>query len=265
VVFVLECPNFSLLVWRVHDPKTVKMTRLRCKSWTCPYCNKKNRDEWSSHLKKRLPRVAVQWWFVTLTAHEKLRDAARSLENIRGNIDRLFKRLRRIYERISYVRVYEVHKTGAFHAHLLVAGMSRRLTRTVAKNGTVRYRPAPDNANGGSWSIKTWWKRTAREMGMGYMVDVQALETNQQAVNYVLKYLTKQAQSYECRNLRRVQVTNDIGSPHRKPEPGWNPAKFVTRWDVPRTATLYDMNLKIRIEREYWNDNDVYPPEPDRA
>jgi len=259
-----SCPNFSLLVWRVVDLKTVKMTRLRCKSWTCPYCNKKNRDEWSSHLKKRLPRVAVKWWFVTLTAHEKLRDAGQSLANIRDNIDRLFKRLRRIYERVSYVRVYEVHKTGAFHAHLLVAGMSARVLVQRASNGQTFYRPKPAGTEGRSWSIQTWWKKTARNMGMGYMVDVSPLDTHTTAVRYVLKYMTKDAQGFECKNLRRIQVTTDIGSPGRNPEAGWNPALHVTRWDVPKGGTLVDLNEKIRVPPEYWQDNDVYPPEPDR-
>ena len=259
-----SCPYFNLLVWRVVDLKTVKMTRLRCKSWTCLYCNKKTRDEWSSHLKKRLPRVAVKWWFVTLTAHENLRDAKHSLANIRDNIDRLMKRLRRIFERISYVRVYEKHKSGAFHAHLLVAGMSDRVTRSLARNKQLFFRPKTDTDDTRSWGIKTWWKRRAREMGMGYMVDVQALETCTQSVNYVLKYLTKEGQAFEQKGLRRIQTTTDIGSPHRKPEAGWNPAKWVTRWDVPPGATLYDLNEKVRIDREYWQDNDVYPPDVDK-
>lgn len=240
------------------------MTRLRCKSWACPYCNKKNRDEWSSHLKKRLPRVAVKWWFVTLTAHENLRGKGQSLANIRDNLDRLFKRLRRIYERISYVRVYEVHKSGAFHAHLLVAGLSNRVSVRKAGNGQQYFRPRKENETGKSWSVKTWWKKTCREMGMGYMVDCQPLAETQHAVRYVLKYMTKEAQRFECKNLRRVQVTTDIGSPGKTPETGWNPALHVTRWDVPPGGTLIDLNEKIRVEPEYWQDNDVYPPEVDR-
>jgi len=208
--------------------------------------------------------VAVQWWFVTLTAHEHLRDAARSLANIRDNLDRLFKRLRRIFERISYVRVYEVHKTGAFHAHLLIAGMSERVTVQKASNGVQMFRPRPEGDRSRSWSIKTWFKKSARNMGMGYMVDVEKLDTHTTAVRYVLKYMTKEAQAFDEKFLRRIQVTQDIGSPARKPEAGWNPALFVTRWDVPPGGVLVDLNEKLRVPPEYWQDNDVYPPEVDR-
>lgn len=99
---------------------------------------------------------------------------------------------------------------------------------------------------------------------MGYMVDCQKLAGTQDAVRYVLKYMTKEGQAFEEKNLRRIQVTNDIGSPHRKPEAGWNPALFVTRWDVPPGGTLVDLNEKVRIDPDYWQDNDVYPPDPDR-
>jgi len=99
---------------------------------------------------------------------------------------------------------------------------------------------------------------------MGYMVDCQKLEGTQHAVTYVLKYMTKEAQAFDEKFLRRIQVTQDIGSPSRKPEAGWNPALFVTRWDVPPGAVLVDLNEKLRVDPAYWQDNDVYPPEPDR-
>jgi len=184
--------------------------------------------------------------------------------NIRDNLDRLFKRLRRIYERISYVRVYEVHKTGAFHAHLLIAGMSERVTVQKAANGVQYFRPRSEGVRARSWSIKTWFKKTARNMGMGYMVDVQELDTHTTAVRYILKYLTKEGQAFEFKNLRRVQVTTDIGSPGKTPETGWNAALHVTRWDVPKGGTLVDLNEKVRVPPEYWHDNDVYPPDVDR-
>lgn len=253
------CPYFSLVAYSQTKPDTVVMKRVRCKSWQCAYCAKENRRLWAAHLRNRLPRVASDWWFVTLTAHENTRTPENSLQNIRSNIDRLIKRLRRIYANIQYVRVFEVHKKGAFHAHLLLAGMSDRLTRKMAKNGQMFYRPKTPADNTRSWSIKTWWKRTAREMGMGYMVDVQKIGTMREAVNYVCKYLTKAAQNFVAKHLRRVQTTHQIGGLRSRGSGDWQLAQRVFRTVIPPGARLYDADKKLSVPDDYWKENLTYP------
>lgn len=253
------CLNFSLVVFQETDTEKVIMKRLRCQSWSCSYCARENRRLWAAHLRNRLPKVADRWWFITLTAHEALRTPENSLENIRKNLDRLFKRLKRIYGKIHYVRVFEVHKKGAFHAHLLVAGLSSRLSVQTASNGILYFRPRHPAETGRSWAIKTWWKKTARALGMGYMVDCQELARVAEATKYIVKYMTKDAQAFTAKNLRRVQTTQQIGGLRQGGGGGWRVKARVFRTDVPPGKSLYDIDRKRTIPAEYWRDNLTYP------
>ncbi len=257
---VWKCPNFSLIIWRNIDAGHAVMSRLRCKKWSCEYCAEQNKQMWRSHLKKRIGKIGGVWYFVTLTAHEKVRSAEMSLKNIRDNIDRLLKRLRRIYADIDYVRVYEKHKKGAYHAHFVMHGLSDRLTRTAMPNGAIKFRVHLVESEGRSWGIKTWFKRTCREMGMGYMVDVQRIDSITRTVNYICKYLTKAQQDITEKNLRHVQTSRRIGSPVDRSNPAWQVAGHVWSSDVGQRV-LYDANLKIEINPSFWRDNYVYPAE----
>jgi len=253
------CPFFSLIVYQENDSDKIPMKRLRCQSWQCAYCAKENRRLWAAHLRNRLPKVSSDWWFVTLTAHESLRTPENSLQNIRSNIDRLFKRLRRIYAKVQYVRVFEVHKLGAFHAHLLVSGMSRRLEIRTARNGQQYFRPLQEGQKARTWAIRTWWKKTARALGMGYMVDVQQGGTIKGAVAYIVKYLTKAAQDFTAKGLRRVQTTQQIGGLRQNGGGGWKVKARVFRTDIPPGKTLYDSDRKRDIPPDYWQHNLTYP------
>jgi len=253
------CTFFSLIVYQENDSDKIPMKRLRCQSWQCAYCAKENRRLWAAHLRNRLPKVSSDWWFVTLTAHEALRTPENSLQNIRSNIDRLFKRLRRIYAKVQYVRVFEVHTLGAFHAHLLITGLSSRLSLQTASNGVVYFRPRPEPDGQRSWAIKTWFKKTARALGMGYMVDCQKLASPAKAINYIVKYLTKAAQDFTAKGLRRVQTTQQIGGLRQAGGGGWRVKARVFRTDIPPGKTLYDTDRKRDIPPEYWRHNLTYP------
>jgi len=235
------------------------MVRLRCKSWQCPYCAKENRREWREHLRKVLPQITENWWFVTLTAHEKDRTAAGSLQNLRANIERLFKRIRRVWKSVEYVRVYEPHKKGAYHAHLLVSGLSARVQRFETPQGVEYWREAVFARTVGNLSVRTWLSRTARSMEMGYMVDVQEVHGITQPVSYVVKYLTAEKQAFWVKSLRRVQPSRRIGSPKHPGDGTWSTGGCVFRGEVPQGARLYDASLKLWVPEAYWRENLTYP------
>lgn len=253
------CRHFSLIVFKQTETGIVVMQRLRCKSWDCAFCAKENRRLWAAHLRKRLPRVASDWWFITLTAHEKTRTPENSLANIRGNLDRLFKRLRRIYEKLDYVRVYEVHQKGAFHAHLVISGLSARVQKHTARNGVLFWRSTLDPNGKGNLSIRTWFRRTCRNLGMGYMVDVQKVSTLQEVVAYIVKYLTKDAQAFTAKNLRRVQTSQRIGGLRAAVSGEWHVKARVFRSDVPQGTRLYDADKRLFLPDDYWRENLTYP------
>lgn len=255
---MLFCPNYSLVVWKFVPGEPAIMVRLRCKSWQCEFCAKKNRELWRSHLKKRIGKIGGSWWFVTLTAHENTRTPGTSLANLRNNLDRLFKRIRRVWKRIDYVRVYETHQTGAFHCHLVMQGLSARVFRLQAKNGQTYYTPDNKPLVARTWGVKTWFRRNAREIGMGYMVDVQALRDTPQVVNYITKYMTKEAQSFWVKGLRRIQTSERIGAANPRAQGGWRVGPVVyggaVQWQAVR-----DADLKITIPAEYWKEHITYP------
>lgn len=252
------CPNFSLIVWRLNAAGQPIMARLRCKSWQCAFCEKKNREMWRSHLKKRIGRIGGSWWFITLTAHENTRTPGTSLKNLRDNLDRLFKRVRRVWKRIDYVRVYETHQNAAFHCHMVVQGLSPRVLRMEAKNGQEYYRATVEPSGKGNWSVRTWFRRNARQIGLGYMVDVQPVGTTPEVVNYITKYMTKQAQAFHVPHLRRIQTTERIGAANPRGEGGWKAQKAIYGGEI-QYQPLKDLNLKITIPAEYWRDNVSYP------
>ncbi len=255
-----HCDNFHLLVWKQSAATTLIMSRLRCKMWSCPYCAKKNREMWSSFLKKKLPRVSVDWWFVTITAHERSHAAKNTLSNLRHGIDVLMKRVRRVWKDVSYVRVYEKHVSGAFHAHFIMAGLSGRVERRVAKNHVVFYRPVEAKEKH-TWLTETWFKKNARAVGLGYMVKCTSVYGHHRAVWYVCKYLTKEAQAFAEKGLRRIQTSVRIGSPKAPGEGGWQVAGHVWKSDLPVNGRLVDLNLKLVVEDNYWTTNEVYPPD----
>lgn len=255
----MPCEFFSMVCWKQTQPDTVVMARLRCKSWQCPFCAKENRKVWRKHLQKRLPRVASDWWFITLTAHENLRDGEASLANIRSNIDRLFKRVKRVWGKVQYVRVFEPHENGAFHAHLLCSGLSSGVQKFTARNGVDFYRPTVWRKSRGILSCRTWWRRTCRSLGMGYMVDVQSLSSVSEALRYVTKYLTKDAQGFAVKNLRKIQTSRGIGSPTSKGDGSWATAARVFRSCVPAGARLYDGDRRVWVPEDYWHTRLTYP------
>lgn len=255
------CPRFKLVVWQQSAPETIIMSRVRCKMWSCSFCCKKNREMWLNFLQAKLQRISSNWWFLTLTAHERDRSAAGSLANLRKGIDNVIKRVHRVWKDVSYVRVFEKHKTGAYHAHIIMANLTNRVTRRINRNKTITTAPYLDDVPGKTWGVQTWFRRACRACKMGYMVTVRHLDNDQQAVRYVAKYMTKAAQSFYARGLRRIQTSPRIGSPVKRARGGWIAAKYVWASDVPEGASLVDLNTKEVILYDYWKSNIVYPNE----
>lgn len=252
------CPNFDFIVWRYNRLNQVELTRLRCKSWSCDYCAKLNREMWRSHLKKRIGKMGGTWWFITITAHEGSRVSVLTLANLRRGLDLLFKRMRRVWEKIEYVRVFEVHKTGAFHAHLVISGLSDKVLYYHTRAGKRAFRPS-EHRGKEVWSLKTWFKKSCRAVKMGYMVDVQRMDSITKTVNYICKYITKSSQAFYEKGLRRIQTSQGIGAVNpRKPASGWQIGKYVWAGEVGK-RDLKDLNLKMTIRPSFWRDNYTYP------
>lgn len=257
------CTHYPLCAYARVSAHRVLFTRLRCGQWSCEYCALKNRDIWRAHLLDTLPRISDHWWFITLTAHEHLRSATASLKNIRENLDKLFKRLRRIFKHVHYVRVYEKHPTSeARHAHLVACGLSPFIARDVSRTKAITFTPLLERqAHRGTWSIRTWFKKTARECGMGYQVDCQKIDNPGASIGYVTKYLTKSFQDLHEKGLRHVQTSREIGNPKTEVVYSWKVVSFVTARDFLPGDVVCDCQTGEVIDSAYFEEHDFYPIE----
>jgi len=258
------CPRFVNCAYTHVDKHSALFTRLRCKQWSCDFCAQKNQSIWAAFLIDKLPEVADEWWLVTLTAHSKLRTAELSLKNIRDNIDRLMKRVKRVFGDVQYVRVYEKHPTSeARHAHFIMCGLSP----FVATGCSVKLKPmalaiTQRSGKTGAWSLKTWFKKVAQECSLGYMVDVSGtISHTGKVVSYVVKYLTKSQQDLTEKGLRHVQTSRKIGAPKTTSDYTWKVVSFVTALDFLPGQTLTDLQTARAVDADYWGEMDVYPPE----
>lgn len=259
------CKRYVKVAFASTGPKKALLTRLRCKQWSCEACAKLNAWIWRNWLLERLPQVSEEWWLVTLTANENTRSRVASMDNLRTHIDAFFKRAKRVFGPLEYVRVYEPHPTSeAVHVHLIVAGLSP----FVAVGCSVKLRPMSigvlsRNGRNGVWALRTWVKINARELRMGYIADARRIEgPPQSAVWYVTKYLTKAQGELHTKGLRHVQVTKGIGSP---PKQGndleWDTAAFIVARMFEPNTEITDLNTGAIIDNQFWEHTGFYPNE----
>jgi len=258
------CTRYLKVAYTVTGPKEALITRLRCKQWSCDYCAAKNAAIWQYWLIERIPQIGSNWWFVTLTASPDERTHVGSLKNIRSNLDRLMKRIKRVFgDDLEYARVYEKHPSSdACHVHFLMYG----LTPYVQNGYTVKHKPQSigvlnRKSRYGCWSVTTWFKKTCGELGMGYILDVQKCTgETEKVVWYIGKYLTKSLQQIHVAYLRHVQVTDGIGKPQFEKSYNWTPASYITSrtFDEPNTR-VHDIDKDVYIDNNYWEHTGYYP------
>ena len=260
----LVCKRYMKVAFAHTGEKKAIFTRLRCKQWSCPACAKTNQWIWRNWLIKRLPEVSDEWWLLTLTAASYKRTAWSSMDNIRDNLEAFFKRVKRVFGEIEYVRVYEKHPTSeAVHCHVIISG----LCPFVAIGHSVKHRPMAigvlsRSRRNGVWAVKTWVKKIAQELSMGYIADIKRLEgTPEQAAFYVTKYLTKAQEELHVKGLRHVQVTKGIGSPPKEKSTEWQTASYIIATMFPPNASILDVNTGKVIDNNFWEHTGFYPNE----
>lgn len=256
------CKLYKKVAFSHTGPKEAIFTRLRCKQWSCPFCAKKNASIWRAFLAEKLPAVSQEWYLVTFTAHRNTRGKQSSLRNIRGNIDTLFKRVKRVFGKVSYVRTFERHPSSqAIHAHFIVSGLSPY----IALGCSAKLRPmaiacTTRKGRNGAWSVKTWFKINAQDVGIGMIADVRLIEGDvTRAIWYVTKYLTKEQQDLDVKGLRHVQTTRDIGSPKADKGLEWHTAAYIVPHMFAPNAQIEDLNTGKVIDNSYWEVHNFYP------
>jgi len=201
---------------------------------------------------------------VTLTAHPEVRDEYGSLQNIRKKIDRLIKRVKRVWGNdIEYVRVFEPHPTSkAIHVHFIISG----LTPFVVPGCSSKLRPMAvgvisRKGHRGTWAAQTWFKMVCHELKMGYMANVKRLIGNaENTAFYITKYATKDQGGIHVRYLRHIQVTQGVGKPQFDDTYDWTPVNYITPYTFTEANTkITDLDTGLIIDNNYWETKGFYP------
>jgi hypothetical protein len=241
---VIYCPNFKGLSLTVNTDKKL-LARLRCKQWKCEYCGEKNRKIWQAHLLSVLPEISEKWSFLTITCMPSYHRKNLTLEFIIKNFDRLMKRLKRQWGEFQYVRIYECHKSGKFHAHLLISyqpsdSLEKLVWRGIKPRKNRVYR-------GADYKI---FKAHLVACGFGYQCDLTPIINFEEmmpvaphvAVGYVTKYLTKNMDNLP-KGTRRIQTSRRIGYPKVENEDDlvWQMRSAIYEEDVARYGSILDL------------------------
>jgi hypothetical protein len=236
--------------------------RLRCKQWGCDYCTSVNRKQWQIHLKNKLPKIGSIWSMITVTARAKAHRFNTTLEAIIKNWDKLMKRLKRLWGNFEYVRVYEKHKSGEFHAHMLVSyqpGDSYSENAYKQIKGKRRYRGTAHKE----------LKYSSFEVGLGFIVDFSPilhagiddyLHQINRTVSYVTKYMTKNLKDMP-KGARRVQTSRKIGSVKEdsKNNDLWIARHFLYEGDIENLGKIEDVSRKHTVTFDDFEKLQVYP------
>lgn len=236
----MHCGNFKAILTAVDGNKLL-VTRTRCKQWECPYCGMINAKVWRARVINGVNTLPEGdgWYFVTITSSSKAHKYAKTLENLRGGFDRLYHRMRRKAGRkIFYVRVFEHHKSGKLHMHMLA-----------------------------NWQASTrWYKDNAAACGMGYQCRQRAIDSVGLAAWYIAKYLSKSlAGEHMPKSVRRINTSH--GWPALPPSE--SELQFALKASIPEEVlytydSVYDLAEGRELEPDDFWDYGYYPPRGDR-
>lgn len=243
------------------------VVRLSCKMWGCPYCGPRNAIAWRAYLLDRFNKALSDeaWVFATITAHRKAHKTPKtSLLNLQQVWKRLYDRLKRRYngKLMQYVRVFEVHKSGRFHMHLLLnigvyydsREFSIRTPLDEYRHPDCKWLRLACSELGGGWRVhmRRIWEARTRSANVGMVV------------GYVVKYLGKQLVDMDMpKHQRRIQTSRKIGSPatNAKGKGTWThvreiPLSMVKKAVIP----VFDLSTGEILTTESFEGEAYYPP-----
>lgn len=264
------CKHYSRIAISDTGQK-VLLVRLRCKRWSCDYCEKKNRQMWRAHLHQKMPKIGGNWSFLTITAMGENHRNSTTLEVLTGSWDRLMKRLKRYFGSFEYVRVYEQHASGEFHAHLLISHVPEDVVDSNAWK-FIRVR------NGLVWSMRKAYRGTGYQklrdasiaVGLGEITDFAPLVGENgdffdviHVVRYVTKYMSKNLANMP-KHTRRIQCSSRIGGLKNETNPDWQVRDSVS-WSIVASCDVYDLDKKVAVSIDDLGEYGYYPNPLDKV
>jgi len=201
------CTNYPVVLTATdQQKKETYIHRARCKQWSCDYCSNVNRRLWMYRIGAEIEGddKPDEWHFWTLTLHgrDHAGGAVHSLMVWRKHWDKFMKRVRRMSrgKKLRYVRVFEPHKSGVFHVHMLA---------NYAPDDVVCH-IEPDGRE--NWRSQALTDHLSA-LGLGWRHDVRPLKPFGDLslagtiASYLGKYLTKDIQSSVRRSLQIADMS----------------------------------------------------------
>lgn len=216
------CPSLKVpwLSGYKHSEKKIYLMRGSCKRWACPVCGARNGRKWLARILQHINHISnrPRWYFLTITAHQKWRGASSSRKNLQRGWKKLYNRMRRKYGVSEYVKVWEFHKDGSFHLHVLIG-------RKIGKR---------------------WLKDTSVECGMGYECDSSKVKNGGQIAGYVAKYLLKSFENADkyAKGMRRIEASRNW---HKLEDP----TSDMDEWKIHQTKYGQDIEKAKAKQRRY--------------
>ena len=214
--------------------------------------------ESTPHIKK--------WYFYTLTLlgadHKGL---LHSVKRWRAEWSKLRKRIVRDLGKIRFVRVFEMHKSGTMHIHMLC---DKTYTDTINIKAVGKSKSRTE-------SVKL--RKHLNDLGLGYIHDIKPIVTTEIKENgiarnvsaYIVKYMTKNSMQFareilreDSGKIRLIQTSHKWFNDDRKePELDWTKEPiFLTEYmalDASKTVT--DITVKQGITIDDFYEEDYYP------
>jgi hypothetical protein len=198
---------------------------LFCHSWGCPRCGPRKGRE----LIKRISAQPIER-FITLTCKTtRFVSPLAAAAEMKDAYAILVRRIRRKYGKFEYAGIWELHKSGWPHLHILSMGS---------------YIPQ-------KW-LSVQWER----LNIGFVVHISQVKNKRESAGYVAKYLVKGARrTWEAfSNMRLVQVSAGFdgggnGEAVKKADPGGKLVRVEAR--VPEIVEYLMLDLGFM-----WVDDD---------
>lgn len=182
---------------------------VRCKRWSCPVCKEINRARVIAIAKAARPRALL-----TLTVSAKdFPDPAQAADELKRGLRLLRLRLKRAEKltNFQFLAVFEKHKSGHPHLHLLIKG---------------KFIP---------WQVlrKMW-----EEITGSFMVDIRRISTVGQAALYCAKYIGKDLSSFpHCKRWwRSHDYSDDVPEDYQTEKASGQWGRFMVGWYALRPA-----------------------------
>lgn len=178
-----------------------KAVPVRCKRWSCEVCREMNRRRVIRLAKRGLPTAML-----TLTVSSKHYDTPdAAAADLKRGLVALRKRINRKWpeERMPFLAVFEQHKSGYPHLHLLIR---------------ARFIPV-------DWLREVWTEITG-----SWNVNICSLKTRERAAAYAAKYIGKDLAAFA--NCKRWWRSHDYDQPQPEDVEEANRPPEWSRWEA---------------------------------